>query len=146
MTLAMTKSPSEASMTLHLFDFPTEEAKSKVTRQKMKQLELGLERGHEAAQAAAEKADEIEPGWIETAASQLYSYALSNPNSFTIDRARKECMPTPEGADARSWGHVTRLAVKRGWIEPTGGYAPAASSNGTPKRLYRLKDGAQGKT
>lgn len=108
----------------------------------MMQLEISLDRGHSAARAAADKADEIAPGWMETAAQQLFMYAVRSREPFTIEQARQECMPTPEGADARSWGHVTRLAVRRGWIEVTGGYAPAASSNGSPKRLYRLVRGA----
>lgn len=103
------------------------------------QVEMALSQGHCAARAAADKADDILPGWIDLAARQLLSYALRSTVPFTIEQARLECMPTPEGADARSWGHVTRLAVRMGWIEPTGGYAPAASSNGSPKRLYRLR-------
>ena len=51
------------------------------------QIEIALDRGHSAARAAADKAEDYAPGWIEA----------------------------------------------------TGQYAPAASSNGAPKRLYRLK-------
>lgn len=106
----------------------------------MMQMEIALDRGHSAARAAAEKAEEVAPGWMDEAALQIFKFAIRHrDHAFTIEQARAECMPTPEGADARSWGHVTRLAVKLGWIEATGGYAPAASSNGSPKRLYRLK-------
>jgi hypothetical protein len=105
----------------------------------MMQMEIALDRGHSAARAAADKAEKVDPGWTDIAARQVLSFALRTPYPFTIEQARRECMETPEGADARSWGHVTRLAVRMGWIEPTGGYAPAVSSNGSPKRLYRLK-------
>jgi len=105
----------------------------------MMQMEIALDRGHSAARAAADKAEDCAPGWIDIAARQLLSYALRAAEPFTIEQARRECMETPEGADARSWGHVTRLAVRMGWIEATGGYAPAVSSNGSPKRLYRLR-------
>jgi len=104
----------------------------------MMQIEIALDRGHSAARAAADKAESSAPGWIDIAARQVLSYALRARFPFTIEQARAECMETPPGADARSWGHVTRLAVRNGWIEPTGQYAPAASSNGAPKRLYRL--------
>lgn len=107
----------------------------------MMQMEIALDRGHSAARAAADKADAVDPGWTDIAARQVLQYALRATEPFTIEQARAECMDTPEGADARSWGYVTRLAVKNGWIEPTGGYAPAASSNGAPKRLYRLRAG-----
>lgn len=104
----------------------------------MMQIEFALDRGHSAARAAADKADEVAPGWTHAAAIEVLEFAMRATEPFTIEQARAFCMPAPEGADARSWGHVTRLAVKNGWIEATGGYAPAASSNGAPKRLYRL--------
>lgn len=104
----------------------------------MMQIEIALDRGHSAARAAADKAEQCAPGWLDIAARQVLQFALRSSEPFTIEQARAECMETPDGADARSWGHVTRLAVRNGWIEPTGGYAPAASSNGAPKRLYRL--------
>ena len=104
----------------------------------MMQMEIALDRGHSAARAAAEKAEEVAPGWTQIAAIQVLRFAQKATEPFTIEQARAECMLTPAGADARSWGHVTRLAVRKGWIEPTGEYAPAASSNGSPKRLYRL--------
>ena len=107
----------------------------------MIQTQIAFDRGHQGARIAADKADSLAPGWVVAAAHQIFIYAVQATEPFTIEQAREHCMPTPEGADARSWGHVTRLAVRRGWIEPTGAYAPAASSNGSPKRLYRLVRG-----
>lgn len=105
-----------------------------------------LERGHAAAEMAADKADCLDDGWSTRALEWLRVYAATaqlptgEPDPFTIEQARAwigEVAALPDGADARAWGAVTRRAVRLGYIEPTGGYAPAASSHGSPKRLYR---------
>jgi len=53
---------------------------------------------------------------------------------FTVEVVRTQGM-IEWPPDDRAWGHATRLAVKRGWIKKVG-YAPAASSNGSPKCLW----------
>lgn len=78
------------------------------------------------------------PGWVDMAIERLRSWAQARPEPFTIEIARAAIEPgLPEPSDGRVWGAVTRAAVRAGVIEPTGGFAPAASSNGSPKRLYR---------
>lgn len=96
-----------------------------------------LERGHAAAEMAADKADRLDEGWSRRVIEDLRRFARTAAGEFTIEAARLHCTPAPEGADARAWGAVTRRAVRLGYIEATGGYAPAASSHGSPKRLYR---------
>ncbi len=87
---------------------------------------------------AAEKADRLEEGWVERAAEDLRSFAATTPRPFLIEEARAHCRPTPEGADQRAWGAVTRRAITLKYIERVPGfYAPAASSNGSPKPAYR---------
>jgi hypothetical protein len=44
----------------------------------------------------------------------------------------------PAPTDLRAWGVITRLAVSREFIARVrGGFAPAASSRGSEKPLYR---------
>lgn len=99
-----------------------------------------------AAGLGAEKAERMDEGWSERALEWLRVYAATAQlptgelESFTIEQARAwigEHAALPEGVDARAWGAVTRRAVRLGYIEATGGYAPAARSHGSPKRLYR---------
>lgn len=100
-------------------------------------------RGDLGAERAARRAERAEPGWIDRAAEAVREVAQVSlahfvAGEFTIEQARalnSADLPTPP--DGRAWGHVTRRAVQLGYIQPTGGYAPAASSNGSPKRLYR---------
>ena len=94
--------------------------------------DLGIER-------AAAKTHRVDPAWIEEAIGDLRAALHFNvlPFNFTIEDARFHCRDLPPGCDGRVWGHITRQAVKLGIIEATGQYAPAASSNGSPKMLYR---------
>lgn len=99
-------------------------------------------RGDLGAERAAHRAERTEPGWINRAAEAVRDVVkfagFVVGDQFTIEQVRA-CVgcALSEPPDARAWGHVTRRAVQLGYIEPTGGYAPAASSNGSPKRLYR---------
>lgn len=116
------------------------------------QLELNLAaaraRGDRGAERAASKADRAVHGWVDRAAEAVRDFVLHNlagmTREFTIEtvRVRAKDFGLPDPPDARAWGHVTRRAVQLGYIEATGGYAPAASSNGSPKRLYRRGMGA----
>ena len=97
--------------------------------------DLGVER-------SANRAERKEPGWIDRAAEAVRDFAKgSGPFTFTIEEARAG-FTAPEGTDLRAWDAVTRRAVALGYIEPTDAYAPAASSNGSPKRLYRKGNAA----
>jgi hypothetical protein len=108
--------------------------------------QLGLDftaaktRGDLGAERAAGKAERVAPGWIARTVEAVRYLAKIRPADapFTIEQVRVTLGSTvPEPPDGRAWGHVTRRAVALAIIEPTGGYAPAASSNGSPKRLYR---------
>lgn len=102
-------------------------------------------RGDLGAERAAGRAELRVPGWIDHAVDAVRDAvthsAVHLRGEFTIERIREwlsaERVPLQDPPDGRAWGHVTRRAVALGIIEPTGGYAPAASSNGSPKRLYR---------
>lgn len=92
-----------------------------------------LDRG---ASAAANHADAVENGWTERAVDDLRRFAKTAVRPFTIEQARAHCCPTPQGCDARAWGVVTRIAMRRGYIVFAGDYCPAVSSHGSPKPTY----------
>lgn len=99
-------------------------------------------RASEGILAAAEHADRVIPGWVDEALWALRRFLDESPDSrqpFTIERARgwisvNSSLPAPP--DGRAWGQVTKRAAKF-LIEPTGEFARAASSNNSPKMLYR---------
>lgn len=88
---------------------------------------------------AADKAERLDEGWIALAAEDLRRFFSSRSGEHaTIDKARRHCRPVPDGADGRAWGCVTRRAERLGYIERVPGmYAPANSSNGSPKPVYQ---------
>jgi hypothetical protein len=96
------------------------------------------ETGMDRAQQRAEK---NAPGWTDLAIARLRTYAESiYPRGFTMEQARAALAGVvPEPAELRSWGAVTVGARRQRFIEETGQYLPAASSNGSPKREYRAK-------
>lgn len=82
--------------------------------------------------------------WVESAVHYVAWYfrvpefkGLPQPCTIEQLRAWATSKGLPLAPDERAWGAVTRAAIRQGVIEPTGGYAPARSSNGSPKRLYR---------
>lgn len=102
-----------------------------------KELIEAKERGEVGAARAADKAERIDEGWIHQSIDALVKFYQGNPGEHTIEQAREFCPPLPEGADARAWGYITRHVLNLGLIEKTGRFAPASSSNGSPKPLYR---------
>ena len=103
----------------------------------MESVAEAVEQGMQAAHAAADRAERLDPGWIANAVDEVRAFAQRFAGPFTIEQARLHCSPLPKGADARAWGAITQAAMRRGYIEKTGEYAPVASSNGSPKPLYR---------
>jgi hypothetical protein len=92
-------------------------------------------------QSASAHAEQDAPGWGERA----YQAIKNNPglkrclDGFTMETARAYAwghgLDSPP--DARAFGGVTVRLLRDGVIEKIG-YAPAASSHGSPKALYRL--------
>lgn len=91
--------------------------------------------------SAADHAEQDSPGWgaraFASVRDQCIAFGRSEP--FTMEDARHwaYAMGLEEPAEERAWGPVTRKLVRDGIIEPVG-YAPAASSNGSPKRTYLI--------
>lgn len=89
---------------------------------------------------AADKADRDNPGWSEGALVALERYIAAHPDaSFIAEQVREwaedlELIEPPE--NAKAWGQVFRTAARRKVIERIG-YAPARSSNLSPKCLWR---------
>jgi hypothetical protein len=97
------------------------------------------EQGESAMKACAQKNEDVNPGWSESAllAIERLCEARILRGGFTIEELRDETDVDPP-TDMRAWGAVTMKAVKEGIIEPTGEYRPARSSHGSPKPCYRF--------
>ena len=95
-------------------------------------FQAARKRGHEAAEAAANRAGDK---WIDDAVEVLQRFArYYGTEPFTVEQARK-LWDFPPAPDQRAWGHVTRKAVALGYIKRlTGQYA--TDSYGSPKSLY----------
>lgn len=101
---------------------------------------LARARGGRMAELAADKVDALHAEWCAKALQKLRELAKRcAPGIFTIETARLAInFPVPEGGDLRAWGQVTTEALKRGYIEVASGHFDrAASSHGSPKRMYR---------
>lgn len=104
------------------------------------ELDAAAVRANAAILAVAAKTERKNAVWVEQAVAALGAFARSTQSGFTIEQARaaiQSALPKPH--DLRAWGQVTRMARSKGVIVQYG-HAPAASSNGSPKPLYRAGD------
>lgn len=93
-------------------------------------------------QRATLRAEKATPEWSHKAADLLRVGACilhaKGVQKFTIEQLRTlvdGALPKPP--DGRAWGGATRGATARGFIvRLKGEYAPAESSNGSPKPMY----------
>lgn len=83
---------------------------------------------------AAAHANRVESEWTGQALGMLTAYAHQADGPFLIEQARAwaEEKGLPPPPDKRSWGAVARQAAAKNRIRKAG-YAPAASSNCSPK-------------
>lgn len=98
------------------------------------------ERGHEAAEAAANHAERTIHDWIAQACRAVLIYAKCvEGQSWMVESARAfaEANGLPIPPDKRAWGHVVRKLRAEGKIT-SAGYGSAASSNGSPKVRWVL--------
>jgi hypothetical protein len=104
----------------------------------MSDLSGARERAQDGIERAVEHADRVSPGWSDLALFHLQRDVRHRAAPFTIEKVRLDIAPLlPEPTDGRAWGAVTQAAIRRGVIVRTGQFAPAVSSNGSPKPLYR---------
>jgi hypothetical protein len=96
-----------------------------------------LARRDTGMQSSAAHAERVTPGWGEQAREIVKT--IPRDCHFTMERAREWCyargLPVPP--EQRAWGAVTTKLLRDGDIEAHG-WAPAASSHGSPKRTYRV--------
>lgn len=79
-----------------------------------------------------------EPAWAEYAYEFLLNFA-HGCEEFKIEDVRAAAAGhVPDPPDARAWGPVAFRAARKGRIE-VARYAPAATSHGSPKPVWRLK-------
>ena len=99
-------------------------------------MEQAHERGTLGLLRAANRTERALDGWVDLAIGKLREFAAAANDPFTIERAQSSfaaSIPAPK--DLRAFGAVTRKACKLGIIRQVG-YAPAVTSNGSPKPLY----------
>lgn len=110
-------------------------------QERARAMEDARARADAGVERVADKAERERPGWCEDAAQALRKFASAQGGVFTIEHARvallmAEAIDKPH--DGRAWGKATRMAMAAGYIERVKGqFFPAASSNGSPKPVYR---------
>lgn len=107
-------------------------------------LEDARHAGREAMTRVAQHAAEATGvAWTEMAAGLIREFARhQGAHAFTTEQVRlwagDRCPPPP---DLRAWGAATSYARRRGWIAAAG-YAPTASSHGSPRPAYSQGEAA----
>lgn len=94
--------------------------------------DLGIER-------AGDRADRNTAGWRESAATLVKDYAEQQRGKAFLTEdaaayAHSHGLPLPP--DGRAWGAAIQMAKRRGYVVAAG-YAPARSSNLSPKVQWR---------
>lgn len=94
--------------------------------------DAGMERVRDAAEREV-------PNWTALALEAVRRFAGHQGGYFTMEQCRAIVeSDLPHQPRLRAWGGVTQSAIRAGFIEQVRGqYAPAASSNGSPKPMYR---------
>lgn len=106
------------------------------------QLSIDFTRAMAARESGIERsgqhADDVESGWRHQALALVVAFAIGHPEPFLIEQAREyaEKHGLPKPPDPRAWGAVARLAQAKRRIYKVG-FAAAASSNCSPKVLWR---------
>ena len=95
-------------------------------------VETARARGHAGARAAAKRAARVEPAWKAEALAAVREHARRNE----VFLSEHVAVPIPSGCDRRAIGHVMKEAERLGYVRADG-YAPAVSSNGSPKCRWR---------
>ena len=94
------------------------------------------ERRDDGMQRAVEHADAVDMFWSDTAYAHVMDFCRLKDTFLTEDaRAFAEGRGLNPPPDGRAWGAVMRRAAKNGLMKKCG-YAPAKSSNLSPKVLW----------
>lgn len=97
-----------------------------------------LERRDQGIERSAARANRAESEWTGQALGMLTAYASQVGRPFLVEEARPwaEARGLPPPPDARSWGAVTRSAIRKNRIRDSGEMARSASSNNSKKTLW----------
>lgn len=92
--------------------------------------------GHDKAQLAADRVERNDPDW-KAGALQFVKH-WSRKRTFLAEEALAAYRNAGGriAGDARAWGWVFVVGQKEGWLQGAG-FAPAVTSNGSPKTLWR---------
>ena len=93
-------------------------------------------RGLEGMERAATAADRSTPDWSLAAYTACIRAIRKMPVEFTFERLRLAAGDVEQPPDLRAWGTICKRLVADGYMHGINKYAPAASSNCGPKRLY----------
>lgn len=93
--------------------------------------------GETGMHQAADHAERVEPGWADGAFAALCDFVRDNAAPFTIEEMRARVL-VASPTDERAWGGVVMRASRAGVIVRAG-FAPAVSSHGSPKPLWRAR-------
>jgi hypothetical protein len=91
-------------------------------------------------QRAVDHADRVTDGWREIAISHVDDYARKHAVFLAEDVIADADGKVPEPPSRKAWGAVMQRAAREGTIEKAG-YAPARTSNCSPKVLWRSRIG-----
>lgn len=100
--------------------------------------QLGFDLGAHGMACVSAAVEHECPGWMDMAVDAVRRFAAHQSGLFTVEMMRAviqdEIPPTHR---LRVWGPVTQAAIRAGYIEKTRHFAPAVSSNRSPKPLFR---------
>lgn len=107
----------------------------------MQTLEDSVRAGEQGALFAAMNADKkVSGSWTQRAAELFVDYArdVAKGQPFLTEDARAwaEQSGLPPPPDGRAWGFIAKAMRENGHVIFSG-YAPAKTSNGSPKCLWR---------
>src|SRR5690348_6972445 len=101
-------------------------------------VSAAIERRDTGMARSADHANAVEESWTARALKMVRTFIITHRDPFLTEQVRgfaeKQGLPTPP--DARAWGHVISTAARKGYIDKVG-YAPALSSNHSPKVQWR---------
>lgn len=102
-------------------------------------IEDAIARRDDGIARSSDHAESAAIGWKKRATGYLLEYltTLRRGDDFLAEHVRDFARALDAPPDARAWGWVLRDAARRGVIVKAG-YAPAKSSNLSPKVLWRV--------
>lgn len=90
-------------------------------------------------QRAVDHADRVTDGWREIARAHVEEFARKH-STFLAEDVIAAARDVPEPPTRKAWGAVIQRAAREGIIEKIG-FAPAKTSNCSPKVLWRSRIG-----